>query len=104
MRWTVSGFAAPNTFAGGAEPPFVGLAALDGGYALAVARGRNLELWRLDADGVRRPGALTFPTRAGRLGPVSTARAPGGLAVTYFDSEGDGGQEGRRFYARAACQ
>jgi hypothetical protein len=105
MRWTVSGFAASNTFAGGAEP-FAGLATLDDGYALAVARGQDLEVWRLDADGVRRPGALTFPTRAGRLGPVSTAPAPGGFAITYFDSDGDGdgGQAGRRFYARAVCR
>jgi hypothetical protein len=99
-------FAAATDFGGPTlQPPLVGLAAFGSDFGVLVARPRSVELWRLDEAGVRRPGALIFPSLVGEIGAVSAVPSGGVLAATYADYMGppDPPPGGRRVVADAVC-
>jgi hypothetical protein len=75
-----------------------------------LARASDVEMWRLDAMGNRKPGSLVFPTLAGNLGGVSAlpvgAADPGSLVATYADYTSAPGATtlaGRRLFVDALC-
>jgi hypothetical protein len=104
-------FASASSFGGPSlQPPLVGLAPFGNDFGVVLARGGDVEMWRLDAMGNRRPGSLVFPTLAGNLGGVSAlpvgAADPGSLVATYADytsAPGAATPSGRRLFVDAAC-
>jgi hypothetical protein len=104
-------FVAATDFGGpDVQPPIVGLAAVGGGgtgtftgdYMVAFARPQDVEIWRLDFAGQRRPGALVLPSTAGNLGAVSTLSSSGGLVLTYADF-GSSTATSSRWLVNAVC-
>ncbi len=53
------------------QPPLVGLAPFGADFGVLLARPLDVELWRIDDMGNRRPGALIFPSINGTFGSVS---------------------------------
>jgi hypothetical protein len=104
-------FASASSFGGPSlQPPLVGLATFGNDFGVLLARAADVEMWRLDAMGNRRPGALVFPTLAGNLGAVSAlpvgGTAPGSLVATYADytsAPGAATPAGRRMFVDAVC-
>jgi hypothetical protein len=98
---------APASSFGGAnlQPPLVGLAPFGTDYGVLLARPLDVELWRLDGMGNRRPGAAIFPSIDSVLGTVS-ALPVNGLVATYADytsSAGVSPATGGRVFLNAAC-
>jgi len=104
-------FASASSFGGpNLQPPLVGLAPFGNDFGVVLARATDVELWRLDAMGNRKPGSLVFPTLAGNLGGVSAlpvgAANPGSLVATYADYTSAPGATtlaGRRMFVDALC-
>jgi hypothetical protein len=107
-------FASASSFGGASlEPPLAGLAPFGTDYGVVVSRPLDVELWRLDNMGDRRPGALIFPSVEGLFGQVSAlpvgnpaVPAMNGLVVTYADYTSALGvtpATGSRVFANAAC-
>jgi hypothetical protein len=99
---------APATDFGGADvqPPLVGLQPFGLDFGVLLARSRDVEMWRIDAMGNRRPGALVFPSLQDTFGEVSAAPTTDAkLAVTYADFTSSSGTAptGRRLLVNAAC-
>lgn len=100
---------APASDFGGADvqPPLVALAPFGGDLGVLAVRTTGPELWRVDGFGVRRPGALVFPSTAGDIGAVSAIPSGPGLLVTYADyedaSSADAMTSGRRLLVNATC-
>ena len=67
-----------------------------------LPRPPSVEVWRLDSDGVRRPGALLLPSLEGTMGDATAVVADGRLVVTYADYS-PGAQTGRRLLVDASC-
>ena len=87
-------------------PPLQGLAPLGTDYGVVFARVYGGELWRLDAQGHRRSGALEFPSTMGLVGQISTQPGNATLFATYADylSEDAGvGTAGQRYFLGASC-
>jgi hypothetical protein len=108
------GFASASSFGGPTlEPPLAGLAPFGSDYGVLVSRPLDVELWRLDDMGDRRPGALIFPSVDGIYGQVSAlpagnpaVQATTGLVVTYADYTsplGASPMTGSRIFANAVC-
>jgi hypothetical protein len=98
---------APASDFGGAnlQPPLVGLAPFGTDYGVLLARPLDVELWRLDDMGNRRPGAVVFPSISGMLGTVSSLPVSG-LVATYADYTSPAGASaatGGRVFLDAAC-
>ena len=82
-------FASSTDFGGpDLQPPLRGLATFGSDYAVVLERPRAVELWRLDGGGVRRDGALVYPSALGDPGPVSSVTRSGRLTSTYADFTG----------------
>ena len=104
-------FASASSFGGpNLQPPLVGLAPFGNDFGVVLARATDVEMWRLDAMGNRKPGSLVFPTLAGNLGGVSAlpvgAADPGSLVATYADYTSAPGATtlaGRRLFVDALC-
>jgi hypothetical protein len=104
-------FASASSFGGpNLQPPLVGLAPFGNDFGVVLARATDVEMWRLDAMGNRKPGSLVFPTLAGNPGGVSAlpvgAADPGSLVATYADYTSAPGATtlaGRRMFVDAAC-
>jgi hypothetical protein len=104
-------FASATDFGGpDLQPPIVGLAAFPAGatestkadFGVVFQRTRSVEVWRLDSDGVRRPGALLLPSLEGTMGDASSVAVGGRLVVTYADYT-PATQTGRRLLVDASC-
>ncbi len=98
---------APATSFGGAnlQPPFSGLAPFGTDYGVLLSRPLDVELWRIDEMGNRRPGAVIFPSINSVLGTVS-ALPVNGLTATYADYTSPAGVSpaaGGRVFLNAAC-
>ena len=68
----------------------MGLAPFGTDFGVLLARPLDVELWRIDDMGNRRPGALIFPSVNGTFGsvsalPPSPAMVGGPLVATYAD-------------------
>jgi hypothetical protein len=107
-------FASASAFGGASlEPPLAGLAPFGTDFGVLVSRPLDVELWRLDDMGDRRPGALIFPSVDGLYGqvsalPVGNPAVPSmnGLVVTYADytsAPGATPATGSRIFANALC-
>ena len=100
-------FASASAFGGPSlQPPLVGLAPFGSDFGVVLARAMDIELWRLDAMGDRKPGALVFPSLTGNLGAVSALPSGGGLVATYADyssAPGASNPVGRRLFVNAVC-
>ena len=96
-------FASSTDFGGpDLQPPIRGLATFGADYGVVLERARSVELWRVDGAGVRRDGALVYPSRAGDLGRVSSVTTQSGrLTSTYADFTG--ASAGRRLIVDAQC-
>lgn len=99
---------APATGFGGAllQPPLVALTTFGSDYGALFQQPHAAELWRLDQMGIRRSGALIFPSVLGNIGTVSTVRAAAGLVATYADYTGAdavSGPAGDRLFVTATC-
>jgi hypothetical protein len=99
-------FAPADSFGGAnLQPPFVGLAPFGTDYGVLLARSLDVELWRIDEMGNRRPGAVIFPSINSVLGTVS-ALPVNGLVATYADYTSPAGVTpvtGGRVFLNAAC-
>jgi len=98
---------APASSFGGAnlQPPFAGLAPFGADYGVLLARPLDVELWRIDAMGSRRPGAVIFPSITSNMGTVSALPA-NGFVATYADYTSPLGASpatGGRVFLNAAC-
>jgi hypothetical protein len=98
---------APAASFGGAnlQPPFAGLAPFGTDYGVLLARPLDVELWRIDETGNRRPGAVIFPSINSILGTVS-ALPVNGFTATYADYTtpvGVSPAAGGRVFLNAAC-
>jgi hypothetical protein len=93
------------------QPPLVGLAPFGADFGVLLARPLDVELWRIDDMGNRRPGALIFPSINGTFGnvsalPPSPAKAGGPLVATYADYTSPAGATmtaGGRLFVNAIC-
>jgi hypothetical protein len=99
---------APSTGFGGAllQPPLEALTTFGSDYGVLFQQPHAAELWRLDQMGIRRSGALIFPSVLGNIGTVSTVRAAAGLVATYADYTGAdavSGPAGDRLFVTATC-
>ncbi len=102
----------PATDFGGpdVQPPIVGFAAVGrggtrvfvGDYMVAFARPHDVEIWRLDWQGRRRPGTLILPSALGNLGGVSSVNTGRGMALTYADYDSST-TTGNRWLVNATC-
>jgi hypothetical protein len=99
-------FASASSFGGAnLQPPFSGLAPFGTDYGVLLARPLDVELWRIDQTGNRRPGAVIFPSINGNLGSVS-ALPVNGLVATYADYTTPAGAAtpaGGRVFLNAVC-
>jgi hypothetical protein len=100
-------FASASAFGGPSlQPPLVGLAPFGTDFGVVLARALDIELWRLDAMGNRKPGSLVFPSLNGNLGSVSALSTSSGLVATYADYSSPPGAltpAGRRLFVNAVC-
>jgi hypothetical protein len=100
-------FASASDFGGpDLQPPLVGLAPLGSDFGVVLARAHDVELWRLDDMGNRKPGTLNFPSLGGNLGSVSALPVDGALVATYADYSsppGTANPSGRRLFVNATC-
>jgi hypothetical protein len=100
-------FAPASSFGGAAlQPPLVGLAPFGSDFGVVLEKASDVELWRLDATGNRRAGALIFPSISGNLGTVSALPVGGRLVATYADftsMPGAATVSGRRLLVDATC-
>jgi hypothetical protein len=88
------------------QPPLAGFAPVGTDYAVVFAEVRSAELWRVDAGGERRAGALVLPSALGNMGTISSVPVAGSLSATYADytSTGAGvGAAGSRYFLRVSC-
>jgi hypothetical protein len=103
-------FASATDFGGpDLQPPLRGLVQLGSDFGVLLAKPHAAELWRLDGNGNRLPGALVLPSLMGNLGEISAVRAEGGgagvtMAVTYADYTDSNGSTGRRMFVTATCR
>jgi hypothetical protein len=101
-------FASASSFGGASlQPPFAGLAPFGTDYGVLLARPLDVELWRIDQVGNRRPGAVIFPSISGNLGQVSALPVNGLLTATYADYTtpvGAATPAGGRVFLNAVCQ
>ena len=104
---SITPFAAAVGLGGAAFlPPVEGLAPLGTDYGVVFARTYGGELWRLDAQGHRRSGALVFPSQKGNSGALSTQSGTDALFATYAESsslDADVGTAGQRYFVGATC-
>lgn len=100
-------FVSASAFGGPSlQPPLVGLAPFGTDFGVVLARALDIELWRLDAMGNRKPGTLVFPSLNGNLGSVSALSTSSGLVATYADYSSTPGAPtpaGRRLFVNAVC-
>jgi hypothetical protein len=100
-------FASASNFGGpDLQPPLTGLASFGNDFGVVLERAHDAELWRLDAMGSRRSGALVFPSLLGNLGSVSALPVSSGLVATYADyssAPGAPNPAGRRLFVNAVC-
>lgn len=97
-------FASATDFGGpDVQPPIVGLAPFGTDYGVLFSGTHAVELWRLDANGNRRPGKLIFPSLEGNLGHVSAAWVGQSLVATYADYTSSTTMPSQRWFVDAAC-
>jgi hypothetical protein len=106
-------FVAATDFGGpNIQPPIVALSTIGGGtgvpftgdYGVLFARDHGPELWRVDASGNRRPGALVFPSQNGYVGGVSAiGLGSSGVVATYADYDTAAATSGGRWLVNATC-
>jgi hypothetical protein len=100
-------FASAVAFGGtNAQPPLEGLAPIGADFGVVLAMSHSAQVWRLDAMGNRRRGALELPSAEGKMGTLSSLPSDGHLTVTYADYTGTGadvGATGQRYFVTASC-
>ena len=105
-------FASATDFGGpDVQPPIVGVGPFLVGVAgietvdfgVVFQRSRAVEVWRLNARGVRRPGALLLPSLEGNMGNASSVVVDRRrLVITYADYS-PSADTGRRLIVDASC-
>jgi hypothetical protein len=107
---TTNGFGSASSFGGPSlQPPISGLAPFGTDFGVLFSRSFGGELWRIDAAGNRRPGALELPSAFGNIGSISSlpiAMANGeALVATYADYTNSSAAPaaGSRWFVNAVC-